>query len=183
MRIIGITGFRGSGKSLAASAARELKLPLLEMRTPVVALMRKRGMKVTNRSLRLFANQLREKMGMAASAKLAVAKIKSMKAWKLKKAIVVNGVRSPAEIQEFRRHFKFKLIAITAPIRMRFRRILRRGRRDDPKRFKDFLWSERMELKWGLAKAVSSANHSVSNTRSKDESVEKLKAFLRTLAR
>lgn len=183
MLVIGITGFRGSGKSLAARAARELNLPLLEMRTPVVALMRKRKIKVTNRSLRFFANQLRGQMGMAASAKLAVAKIKSMNAWKQRKVIVVNGVRSPAEIAEFRRHFKFKLVAIKVPIKVRFKRILRRGRRDDPKRFKDFLWSERMERKWGLARAVNSSKYAVKNEGKTAETVVKLKRILRKLAR
>ncbi|RLG19483.1 dephospho-CoA kinase, partial [Candidatus Micrarchaeota archaeon] len=127
-------------------------------------------------------NQLREQIGMSASAQLAVEKIKRMKSWKRRKAVVVNGVRSPAEIKEFKRNFKFKLIALKAPIELRFKRILRRGRRDDPKRFQDFMWSERMERKWGLAKTVESADYSVKNEGKKSEAVAKLKSIMRRLA-
>ncbi len=101
---------------------------------------------------------------------------------KMEEAVVVNGVRSPAEIKEFKRNFKFKLIALKAPIELRFKRILRRGRRDDPKRFQDFMWSERMERKWGLAKTVESADYSVKNEGKKSEAVAKLKSIMRRLA-
>jgi len=181
MLVIGVTGFRGSGKSLAADAACALKIPVLEMSAPVVSLMRKRGLKVTNRNLRLFADRIRNEKGKAVSARLAIAEIRKMRFKVGKKPIVVNGVRSVEEIREFRKHFDFQLIALRAPVRMRFKRILKRGRKDDPKKYSDFIWSERMERKWGLARAFTSANYVVRNTGTRAETLLKLKRFLRQL--
>ncbi|VVC03133.1 Dephospho-CoA kinase [Candidatus Burarchaeum australiense] len=179
MLLVGVTGFRGSGKSLAARAASSLGIPVLEMRKPVVALMRKKGIRVTNRSLRLFADEIRKKNGKAVSAKLAVAEILKMK----KKIVLVNGVRSGEEIREFKKNFDFKLIAVTAPLRLRFARILKRGRSDDPKKYADFLWSERIEQHWGLAKAVALADYVVQNRGTRAECEEKIRGILERLAR
>lgn len=178
--VIGVTGFRGSGKSLAAKAARSLGIPVLEMRKPVVKLMRQKGIRVSNRSLRLFADKIRREHGKAVSARLAVDAIAKMK--NESGAIVVNGVRSREEIEEFRKHFNFKLIAIAAPIRVRFERILKRGRRDDPRKYSDFLWSESMERHWGLARAVAMADYAVQNRGSRSACEEKIRRLLEQLA-
>ncbi|MDO8339953.1 MAG: AAA family ATPase, partial [Candidatus Burarchaeum sp.] len=175
--VIGVTGLRGSGKSLAARAARKLGIPVLEMRKPVVALMRKHGIKVTNRSLRLFADEIRRKRGKAVSARLATAEIRKLGG----PVVLVNGVRSSAEIEEFRKNFEFKLIAVTAPVRVRFGRILKRRRRDDPRKYSDFLWSERMERKWGLAKAIASADYAVKNDGTRAGCEKELRLALKRL--
>jgi len=179
MLVIGITGMRGSGKSLAAKAARSLNMPVVEMRTAVVALMRKRKIKVTNKSLRLFADAIRKEQGRAVSAKLAIAVINKRKP---ANAVVVNGVRSIEEISEFKKHFDFKLIALVAPVRTRFERILHRRRKDDPRKYADFLWSERIEARWGLAKALAEAEYVVANTGSREECVSNLRELLARLS-
>ncbi len=178
MLVIGVTGMRGSGKSLAARAARSLGLPVVEMRTAVVSLMRKRKIKVTNKSLRLFADAIRKEKGKAVSAKLAMAAIKAKKG---APCVLVNGLRSADEISEFKKHFDFELIAMVAPTRTRFERILHRKRKDDPKKYADFLWSERIELHWGLAKSIAAADYVVANTGSREECVENLRVLLKRL--
>lgn len=177
MLVVGVTGFRGSGKSLAAHAARSLGIPVLEMRKPVVALMRKQGIKVTNRSLRLFADKIRREHGKAVSARLAVDALRNMNV----RVVLVNGVRSSEEIKEFRKNFNFRLVAVTAPIRMRFGRILKRRRRDDPRKYSDFLWSERMERHWGLAKALASADYVVKNDSTRAGCEKRIRLILKRL--
>jgi dephospho-CoA kinase len=179
MLVIGVTGMRGSGKSLAARAARSLGLPVVEMRTAVVGLMRKRKIKVTNKSLRLFADAIRKEKGKAVSAKLAIDAIRAKKG---ATCILVNGIRSADEISEFKKHFDFRLIAMVAPTRTRFERILHRKRKDDPKKYADFQWSERIEQHWGLAKALAEAEYVVANTGSRDECVSNLKLLLKRLS-
>jgi dephospho-CoA kinase len=183
MLVIGVAGTRGSGKSLAAKAARSMKIPVVEMRTAVVALMRRRKMKITNRSLRLFADRIRKEMGKQIAATLVIWQIRRSRKLSRARAIVVNGIRGMEEAQEFKRHFDFVLVSMTAPPRLRFGRILSRGRRDDPRTFKAFMWSERMERGWGLKQAVDSADYKLQNLGPRAECEKNLRAIFSKILR
>jgi dephospho-CoA kinase len=58
---------------------------------------------------------------------------------------VVDSIRSPAEVRVLRRRADFVLVAVAAPVELRFRRSLGRGRAGDPVTLDDFLRREAEE--------------------------------------
>ena len=66
--IVCITGMPGSGKSVAADIMKKRGFKVLEMGNVVREMMRKKGIKITNKSIREFALRLREEGGRTAVA-------------------------------------------------------------------------------------------------------------------
>jgi dephospho-CoA kinase len=160
--VIGVVGRRGSGKGVFAEAARGLGMPVFEMSDVVVERMLETDVLITNRSLRLFADGLRKRFGKAFVARETVKSIE--KETESARAVVVVGIRSPEEIDAFRRAFKdFVLVGIKAPLETRWKRVQKRKRPEDARSLKDFSWAEKIEEKWGVGRALEMADVAVKN--------------------
>jgi dephospho-CoA kinase len=167
---------RASGKGVFGSVARQEGLPVLEMSAPVLELMQKQGIAPTNTSIRDFATKLRAEKGAGVVAQLASEKIAKLAQGK--SAAVVLGVRSPEEVEEFRKSFTVKLIAIDAPEEERLRRVKERGRPGDPTTMRELEWSDQKELGWGLGKAMELAGLRVKNDCALNVAKERMRLAL-----
>ncbi|MEM4389340.1 MAG: hypothetical protein QXG98_01620 [Candidatus Micrarchaeia archaeon] len=180
MRVIGVVGRRGSGKGVLAEVAKRMGLPVFEMSDVVVKRMLKTKIIIDNRSLRLFADRLRKRFGAGFVARRTIERIKR-EVGEAEAAVVV-GIRSPAEVREFRKAFSnFKLIAVTAPLPLRWARVRRRRRPEDARDFGEFIWAERVEESWGLGKALQSADIKITNAGSKQAFRKKARKLLMML--
>lgn len=170
--IIGIAGYTGSGKSTVAAYLKEKGFKIVEMRDAVVDEMKKRNVEVNSKSMREFATKLRKEEGNDIVARLTFEKIK-----KEKGNVAITGMRSTYEEAYFRSKIKdFAILAVVAPERLRFERIRKRNKPDDPKTFAEFKRIERMELNGfsgkrdpshGLGKLIEHADYVVFNTSTK----------------
>lgn len=162
--ILCITGMPGSGKTTAAAVLKHKGFKVLEMSDFARSLMRKKHMAINVKSLAEFINELKKTSGMDILAKLTAEEVSR------NKNTVINGVRNMSEIRYLRKRFGTDLliIAIIAPPKKRYDRLVERGSRS-PKNYKDFLWREKDERFKGTGKVVESADIMIANVGTKAE--------------
>jgi dephospho-CoA kinase len=177
MIVIGVAGMRAAGKSIVNEVAKELGVSSMEMRSIVTEMMKERGIEVTNRSLREFADELRKKEGYDIVAKMTIKRVKDMGG----RAIVVNGIRGYEELKRFKEAFgdSFVLIGIFAPQEMRFDRVMKRNLPEDPKSWEEFVWADEKELSWGVADSFAFSDYMIVNAGEKEDTRNKVKALMK----
>ena len=120
---------------------------------------KKRGMDQTPENLGKVTLKIREEEDAAIVAKRCIIRIK-----KSEKDILIDGIRSLEEVEEFKQHISnFKLIAIHSSPKTRFKRILRRNRVDDPKTWIEFKERDYRELSVGLGRVIAIADKIIVN--------------------
>ena len=87
---------------------------------------------------------MREKFGNGILAKRINEKISQLKK-QGKKDFVVDSIRNTGEIKELRKNKDFTLVAVHTDAKIRFQRLLRRGRVGDAQTFEEFLEHEKKE--------------------------------------
>lgn len=158
--VIGLTGMPGAGKSVVVNAAKELSYDVIVMGDEVREEARKRGLKPTPENLGKIMLELRRTEGETVIAKRCIPKIKTS----VKGKIIIDGVRSLKEVEEFKKHFpRFSLIAVFASPKTRFKRLYNRGRSDDPKNWEIFRERDLRELSVGLGNVIALADHIIVN--------------------
>ena len=162
MIVIGITGMACSGKSLAAQYLVRKGFEKVEMGDIIREEMKKKKIRITNKSIRGFSLLLRKKFGNDVVARLTLRELR-----KKNGNIVISGLRGIGEIEYFRKRLKhFYVIALTAPKSLRYKRLKARGRDDDPKNIKEFEFREAKEKRYGIEGAIRNADFIISNTAS-----------------
>ncbi len=158
--VLCIIGMPGSGKSTLASILARKSFSVFEMGDVVRNMMNKEGIEINNHTIREFALRIRKEQGSTAVSKYAAREIRGIKG-----DVVVSGVRSTSEINYFKKHIKgsIYIVRITAPMRTRYRRMKRRHRKDEPETYKDFLWREEKEKRYGVVAAEKHVNFTVIN--------------------
>jgi dephospho-CoA kinase len=156
--VIGLVGLHGSGKTEIAKALAGFDVPCVRMGDVVLAELERRGIGINEANVGKVANELREREGLGAIAKRCVPLIEERS--KNKKAVVVDGIRGIAEVDEFRRAFgdRFHLLAVWAREKTRYARISSRSRADDAASLRAFREKDRRELGWGLGEALALAD-------------------------
>lgn len=161
--VIGVVGLQGSGKTEVARAAAELGIPCVRMGDVVWAEVKRRGLELNDANVAAVANELREREGLGAVARRCVPLIE--RAGEEKRAVIVDGIRGIAEVEEFRRAFggRFHLLAVKANERLRYSRVMGRGREDDVEGLEAFRERDSRELGWGLGEALEAAELTLTN--------------------
>ena len=185
MKVYGITGLPGSGKSIISRLAKNEGVHIISMGDVV----RKEAEK-QNCSPGVAAVNLRKKYGNNVIAERCVEEIQNhsrdrinnnhtmTKVYKtnnqkqshrkFKKVqqdvYIIEGIRSPFEVNIFRRNFRnFKIIAIHSNPDTRFNRLKRRNRSDDSTDYRTFLERDRRELKFGIGNVIATADFMLIN--------------------
>jgi dephospho-CoA kinase len=160
--VLGLTGMPGSGKSIVAEFLKQKGFRIFEMGDVIRSMMKKKGIEITNHSLREFSLNLRRRYGNDIVAKESVKQLKKMKG-----NVVISGVRSINEMRYFKKSIpELILIALVAPKQTRFQRLKKRKRSDDPQTLKEFDYREEKETVYGIPRAVKMADLIVSNAGS-----------------
>ncbi|MCW4038784.1 MAG: AAA family ATPase [Candidatus Bathyarchaeota archaeon] len=175
LKILGIVGMPGSGKSVAAEVGKTLGFTIVVMGNAVRKETARRGLKMTPQNLGRVMIEMREEEGATVVAKRSIAKIAEGSGGR----IIVEGVRSLAEVEEFRKHFPtFELLTIHASPETRFRRIYKRGRSDDSMNRHAFAERDERELMVGLGLAIAMADHVITSEGTLAQYKKRVRTFL-----
>lgn len=158
--MVGVAGMPGAGKSVVVDVAKGMGYDVVVMGDIVREEAQNRGLECTPENLGKIMVELRLQEGNSVIAKRCVPKILEAKGEK----VIVDGVRSLAEVEEFKRNFqKFTLVAIKASPEIRFKRLYHRKRSDDPKDWEIFHERDKRELSVGLGEAIAKADYAIDN--------------------
>ena len=177
MKVIGIVGMPGSGKSEAADIARSMGIHVVVMGDIVRKGVADSGRKINPGTLRLMMIELRKKYGKSVVAERCLPEIRSHKS---DSVVIVDGLRSLHEVEAFRQEFPdFTVVAIHSSPKTRYNRLLERQRKDDPHNWREFLRRDRLELRIGIGDVIALADIVVPNEGAESEFRE---SIMRTVA-
>ncbi|MEM0475309.1 MAG: AAA family ATPase [Candidatus Norongarragalinales archaeon] len=177
MKILGFAGLFASGKTTAAEhAARLLHCSVYSLGDEVRLALKKKKQKITREALQALSAEEKKKFGNGIWARRLAARIKKTDA----KYAVVEGFRNLDEVRVFRSAFgkNFFLIAVTAPIELRYRRAkLRKRECEKTSSLAAFKKSESLEAKgegWGIKNVNAAADYEIDNSGSTRDLLEKV---------
>tara|TARA_B100001750_G_scaffold89238_1_gene70531 strand:+ start:252 stop:773 length:522 start_codon:yes stop_codon:yes gene_type:complete len=150
----------GSGKSTIVSALKAKGFVALNLGDGVRAEAEKRNMKPTGENLGKLMLELRDKNGPGAVANLLTEKIKNSQS----EVVIIDGVRSIAEIEVLKNVGSVKLLSIEASADTRYKFLGARGRSDDPKTREKFEERDKREIGVGIGKSIEIADETISNS-------------------
>ncbi|MCW3977478.1 MAG: AAA family ATPase [Candidatus Bathyarchaeota archaeon] len=164
--VVGLAGMPGVGKAVFRKIAERKGFTVVVMGNEIREETKRRGLKPSPKNIGKTMLQLRKEEGPAVVAKRCILKIDEAKG----NTVVVDGIRSLHETEEYRRHYQnFILIAIHSSPKVRFQRLFRRKRSDDPKNWKTFVRRDQRELSVGLGDAIAMADYLIVNEGTREE--------------
>lgn len=155
--IITVVGLPASGKSLAAQMISKWGFEVIEFGDIWRMLLKKNNIALSDPiGTREFTRKLREKEGKDVYARYAYKEMQ-----KKRHKVAFMGIRSTYELNYIKKRVhKIYVIALLAPMNLRFHRLLERGKPEDPKKLKDFKWLDTRERR-GFMKAKKEEKHGV----------------------
>jgi len=138
-------------------------LPVVVMGDAVRREAEKRGIGQSPGNMRRLMLRLREEKGEAAVAELCIPSIKGAGS----NVIVIDGVRSLAEVRRFRKFADTVLLGVFSPRSLRFERLKRRRRGDAPRTLKGLSLRDMAEIDVGLGDVFTLADYVLVNDRAK----------------
>ncbi len=138
--IIGLTGRNGSGKGVAADYLARKSFEAFSLSDSLREERRARGGTSTRERLIEVGRELRATYGPAVLAERTVARLAPNKHY------VIDSIRHPAEVEALRSREGFVLVAVEAPLEVRFDRNRARGREEEPLTLEAFRAVEEAEL-------------------------------------
>jgi dephospho-CoA kinase len=158
--VVGVAGMPGSGKDVFRRAVQRMGYPVVIMGDVVREEVKQRNLEPTPENLGKTMLNLRELDGPAAVAKRCIPKLKKA----TEKLVAIDGIRSLAEVEEFKKHFpNFIIVAIHSFPETRYKRLFRRRRSDDPTNWETFMERDQRELGIGMGAVIAAADHTIVN--------------------
>jgi len=173
-----LTGLPGSGKTVFSEVARSLGIPVITLGDVVREEVARRGLEPSQENILHIAQELRDRYGKEAIAMLASNKI--IEFLKQSCLVVVDGIRSLEEVNYIKSSTNAEvfIVVVHASPKVRFARLLARGRSGDPKTWDEFVKRDFKELSWGLGNVVALADKIMVNEGSIEEFKNKVRDFL-----
>jgi dephospho-CoA kinase len=174
----------GAGKSTVAQALASKGWKRVVMGDVIREETRRRGLEADAKNTGDVMKDLRRQHGDAAVAELCLKAIEGSG----EERIVVDGIRSMAEVEAFRKSADVLLIAMHASRERRFELLRQRGRKDDPLSRDEFLRRDNRELEVGIGNAIALADRVISNERAipeelSAEMVEIVDSWVKTIGK
>lgn len=171
MKVVGVTGMPGSGKSVISRVATDLGMQVVRMGDVI----REEALK-RNESPGVVAVKLRQEYGEFIVAQRCADIIKNSKDREI--SYLIEGIRSPFEVEIFQNNFHgFKVIAVHSRPKTRFKRLKKRKRSDDSSSQDEFISRDQRELKFGIGNVIARADYMVVN----EGSLVKIKKLVRSM--
>ncbi|HEY3862993.1 MAG TPA: AAA family ATPase [Verrucomicrobiae bacterium] len=176
MKIIGVCGQPASGKDTAAEFFVSKGFMHISLGDALRREMRKQGLPVDRASMSIFAADAKKARGAGYLAKLAISMISGN--------AIISGIRGSAEVDLLRQQFgpDFLLIAVDAPLELRYGRATKRNRPGDNISFEQFRMIENHERSAAsgaqeVDKVIALADHTLDNSGSIEMLMTKLEAL------
>ena len=174
MQVMGISGLPGSGKSLVSDIAIERGAMIVSMGDIIREEAKKRG-----ESTKDTAQNLRAEFGQYIVSELTIKKIKKLQEEGIENKIIVEGIRSPHEVNMFKENFdNFIILSIFANPTLRFERLKNRMREDDSTDYNEFKARDHMELDFGIGDVISLSDKIIINESDLESYTAKINKFL-----
>lgn len=171
---MGISGLPGSGKSLVSDIAIERGAMIVSMGDIIREEAKKRG-----ESTKDTAQNLRAEFGQYIVSELTIKKIKKLQEEGIENKIIVEGIRSPHEVNMFKENFdNFIILSIFANPTLRFERLKNRMREDDSTDYNEFKARDQMELDFGIGDVISLSDKIIINESDLESYTAKINKFL-----
>lgn len=137
-RLIGLTGTNASGKGEVAHFFKKKGYAFYSLSDLVREDLTKKGKEISRDNLIRMGNRLREKFGADILARLVMKKIRGK--------AVIDSIRNPEEVRYLRRQKDFILLAVDAPVELRYERAKKRGRVESASNLQEFMAKEAEEM-------------------------------------
>lgn len=157
--IVCLTGMPGAGKTTIADGLKSKGFEKITMGDAVRAEAARRKLEPTGENLGKLMLELREKNGPGAVAELIKNQIGNSKS----DVIVIDGVRSIAEVDVLKKFGTVKLLSIHASADTRFKFLSERRRSDFPAGREDFDKRDSREMGIGMSNSIALADETLSN--------------------
>lgn len=165
----------GAGKSVFVEVAtREFNIPAYTMGDVIREETLRRYGVLKYEYMLETARRLREEYGLDYVAVKTYEKID-----KSRGVALVDGVRSLAEVEYFRKKAQAVIVAIHASPRTRFDRLVKRGRPGDPRTWEEFVKRDMVELEFGIGNVIALADYMIVNEGDITEAREKSRKVLK----
>ena len=149
----------GAGKSTIVNKLEELGFEKFSLGDGIRAEAKRRSIEPSGENLGKIMLEVREKNGPGAVAELLKEPIQNS----IEEVIIIDGVRSIAEIDVLKKIGDVKLLAIQASSETRFNFLSSRGRSDDPKTRENFEERDNREIGVGIDKSIENADKIITN--------------------
>ena len=136
--IIGLTGTNASGKTSILKYLISKNFDHFSLSDVIRDELSQRNLEHSRDNMRQVGNELRERYGPSVLAIRTKKKIKSSR-------VVIDSIRNKYEVQELRNLPDFYLIALDAPLEVRFKRAMARGRQENAMNIETFRRLEEKE--------------------------------------
>jgi dephospho-CoA kinase len=167
--IVCLTGMPGAGKSSVASFLKEKGFVVMTMGDVVREEAKRQGLEPTDINLGKMMLKLRQDLGPGAVGHIVLQKLARDGN---SSNIVIDGIRSIAEVEVLKKVGHVRLLAIHASQDTRFKHLKERARADAPSSGNEFAGRDKRELSVGVSEAIALANEMISNN---DLTLEQLK--------
>tara|TARA_Y100000310_G_scaffold341089_1_gene439074 strand:- start:14237 stop:14788 length:552 start_codon:yes stop_codon:yes gene_type:complete len=138
--IIGLTGKNAAGKGEIAEHLKNKGFAYFSLSDALRDEATKQGLDHSRDNLIKLGTEMRSKFGKGVLAERINEKISGVDG-----NVVVDSIRHPGEIEELRKNDGFILIGVHTDSKIRFERLLKRGRAGDSKTFEEFVEHEKRE--------------------------------------
>lgn len=157
--IVCLTGMPGAGKTTIAESLKSKGFDKITMGDAVRAEAAKKKIEPSGSNLGKLMIELREKNGLGAVAELIVDQIKNSQS----DVVLVDGVRSLAEVNVLKKVGMVKILAIHASGDIRYKFLTERNRSDAPTDREDFTNRDSREMGVGMSESIALADETISN--------------------
>lgn len=137
IKLIGLTGTNGAGKGEVAAYLKKKGYAYVSLSDIIRDELKRRGLEPSRDNLIACGNELREKYGPDVLARRAAEKITG--------PTVIDSIRNSKEVEYLRSLGNFILIAVDAPVEIRFERAKKRGRNESASTLEEFKQKEELE--------------------------------------
>ena len=138
-RLIGFTGTNGAGKGEAAAFFRDKGYSYFSLSDEIREELGRQGLEPTRDRMIRQGNELRSRFGPDILARRVMARVEGK--------AVIDSIRNPHEVAFLRSRGGFVLVAVDAPIGLRYARVLKRGRAESAETLQEFTAKEREEMR------------------------------------
>ena len=170
---MGISGMPGSGKSIVSDIATENGAIIVSMGDIVREEAKKRG-----EGSKETAKNLRAEHGPYIVSELTIKKIKKLQEEGIENTIIVEGIRSPHEVEMFKENFdNFIILSVFTNPTTRFERLKKRMREDDSQDYAVFRQRDQNELDFGIGTVIALSDKLIINESDLESFEEKVAEF------